>query len=276
VNQNLKKRKNKNIKFDKSPENFQINMNNINNLGNNNYAKEKNKNKPKKINTDINSNSKLFYTKKMTKNTENSKNSKQSHIKSKKLIDTKIIKNISLNLSNSKMYSSIKQQPKFKKIKVESVKIDLNSIEPPKNYSFISQEKTTTAENPVLNDKKNLTLRGTEIPKITKIINNSNGYTDLNVVTPNEIFSDLNRSFKTYFGGNKARSLSKKRDEQKRKKINNLVVLNDDEENKKKLNDILISLSNIKVLNTKEFTKKSEPKKLIDKIRKIKKLNNLN
>ena len=276
VNQNLNKRKNKNIKFDKSPENFQINMNNINNLGNNNYAKEKNKNKPKKINTDINSNSKLFYTKKMTKNTENSKNSKQSLIKSKKLIDTKIIKNISLNLSNSKMYSSIKQQPKFKKIKVESVKIDLNSIEPPKNYSFISQEKTTTAENPVLNDKKNLTLRGTEIPKITKIINNSNGYTDLNVVTPNEIFSDLNRSFKTYFGGNKARSLSKKRDEQKRKKINNLVVLNDDEENQKKLNDILISLSNIKVLNTKEFTKKSEPKKLIDKIRKIKKLNNLN
>ena len=56
--------KNKNNKLDKSPENFQINMNNINNLGNNNYAKEKNKNKPKKINTDINSNSKLFYTKK--------------------------------------------------------------------------------------------------------------------------------------------------------------------------------------------------------------------
>ena len=52
-------------------------------------------------------------------------------------------------------------------------------------------------------------------------------------------------------------------------------MLNDDEENQKKLNDILISLSNIKVLNTKEFTKKSEPKKLIDKIRKIKKLNNL-
>ena len=37
----LNKRKNNNIKFDKSPENFQINMNNINNLGNYNWQRTK-------------------------------------------------------------------------------------------------------------------------------------------------------------------------------------------------------------------------------------------
>ena len=39
MSQYLNKRKNINNKFDKSPENFQINMNNINNLGNHNYEK---------------------------------------------------------------------------------------------------------------------------------------------------------------------------------------------------------------------------------------------
>ena len=39
MSQYLNKRKNNNNKFDKSPENFQINMNNINNLGNHNYEK---------------------------------------------------------------------------------------------------------------------------------------------------------------------------------------------------------------------------------------------
>ena len=34
MNKSFNKRKNNNIKFDKSPENFQINMNDINNLGN--------------------------------------------------------------------------------------------------------------------------------------------------------------------------------------------------------------------------------------------------
>ena len=48
MNQSLNKRKNNNIKFDKSPENFQINMNNINNLGNYNYAKDHMKNQNKK------------------------------------------------------------------------------------------------------------------------------------------------------------------------------------------------------------------------------------
>ena len=51
MNKSLNKRKNNNIKFDKSPENFQIYMNNIINLGNYKYAKDhkksQNKKKPK-------------------------------------------------------------------------------------------------------------------------------------------------------------------------------------------------------------------------------------
>ena len=39
MNKSFNKRKNNNNKFDKSPENFKINMNNINNLGNHNYEK---------------------------------------------------------------------------------------------------------------------------------------------------------------------------------------------------------------------------------------------
>ena len=48
MSQSLNKRKNNNIKFDKSPENFQINMNNINNLGNFKYAKDHKKSQNKK------------------------------------------------------------------------------------------------------------------------------------------------------------------------------------------------------------------------------------
>ena len=54
MSQSLNKRKNNNIKYDKCPENFQINMNNINNLGDYKYAKDhkksQNKKKPKMTN----------------------------------------------------------------------------------------------------------------------------------------------------------------------------------------------------------------------------------
>ena len=49
MNKSLNKRKNNNIKFDRIPENFQINMNKINNLGDYNYAKD-HKKKPKMLN----------------------------------------------------------------------------------------------------------------------------------------------------------------------------------------------------------------------------------
>ena len=282
LNRSLNKRnkKNNNNKKNRSPENSKIEGNNILNV-NINYIRDKNANmntnKTKKINTDINSNSKLNNAKKFKKNTDNnsSKNILDKNNKiinhPRRIIEKKTIKNIiSLNLSNSKKNNASKQQMTFKRIKVESIKIDLNSINPQKNNSFISQEKTT-AENPILNDKNNLTLRGTEIPKFSKI---NNKYTELNLVGQTDI-SDLNRSFKTSFSVNKARSLSKKREEMKRNKLNNLEETNDEEENTKKLDNILISLSNISHVEPKELAGKSEPKKLIDKIRKFKKLQKL-
>ena len=48
MNKSFNKRKNNNSKFDKSPENFKINMNNINNLGNFIYAKDHKKSQNKK------------------------------------------------------------------------------------------------------------------------------------------------------------------------------------------------------------------------------------
>ena len=51
MNKSCNKNKNNNNKFDKSPENFQINMNIINNLGNYKYVKDhkksQNEKKPK-------------------------------------------------------------------------------------------------------------------------------------------------------------------------------------------------------------------------------------
>ena len=41
MNKSFNKRKNNNNKFDKRPENFQINMNNIKNLGNYNWQRTK-------------------------------------------------------------------------------------------------------------------------------------------------------------------------------------------------------------------------------------------
>ena len=48
MGQSLNKRKNNNIKFDKSSENFQINMNDIKNLGNYKYSKDHTKSQNKK------------------------------------------------------------------------------------------------------------------------------------------------------------------------------------------------------------------------------------
>ena len=264
INKSLNKRSIKS-NINKSPE--------INFVNNN--LKEKNLNKIKKIiNTDADSNSKISNKKKIKKVTDNyssknifDKNPKINSLK-KHIIEKKGTKNIILNSSNSKLNNTTKQQATFRRIKVESIKIDLNVINPPKNYSFISQEKTTAADNHILNDKNNLTVRNSEITKF----NNKN--LELNLAVQET--SELNRSVKTSFSVNKTRSLSKKRDEKKRSKMNNLEGSNNTEENNRKLNNILISLSNIRINTEKEFIKKSEPKKLIDKIRKFKKLQNCN
>lgn len=268
INSSFNKRSVKLNKIRRSPENLMID---ISNGGVNFHKKEKNMNKTKNIN-DIISSSRLFNNKRHIKTNENSsakniyeKNTKIRHIK-----DKKNIKNISSNSSNSKTNILPKQEIIFKRIKVESIKIDLNLFKQNKNYSFISQEKTTTAENPQINDKINLTLRDTEIPKITKF-NNYHKNTEMNLFGQTEM-SELNRSIKTSLSIYKSRSLSKKRDEKKRSKINNIEDDKNEEKNKEKLNNILRSLSNLNVLDKRHFEQKSEPKKLIDKIRKYKKL----
>jgi len=48
MNKSFNKRKNNNNKFVKSPENFQINMNNINNIRNYKYAKDHKKSQNRK------------------------------------------------------------------------------------------------------------------------------------------------------------------------------------------------------------------------------------
>ena len=53
---------------------------------------------------------------------------------------------------------------------------------------------------------------------------------------------------------------------------NNLKDVKNEEKNKENLNNILRCLSNLNVLDKRHFEQKSEPKKLIDKIRKYKKL----
>ena len=115
-----------------------------------------------------------------------------------------------------------------------------------------------------------MTLRITDITKFK----NKNRFTEINTLGQNEM-SELNQSFKTSFSLYKSRSLSKKREEKKRSKLNNLELLYDSEENNKKLNNILICLSNLNSKNEKVYEQKSEPKKLIDRIRKYKKLQKL-
>jgi hypothetical protein len=54
--------------------------------------------------------------------------------------------------------------------------------------------------------------------------------------------------------------------------LSNLEDYKNEEKNKEKLNSILRSLSNLKICDMRHCAQKSEPKKLIDKIRKYKKL----
>ena len=269
INSCFNKRSVKINKMRQSPENLMID---ISNGGVNFHMKEKNKNKTKNANNDLISSSRLFKNKRHIKTNENSstKNIYEKNKKIKHIKDKKNLKNTSSNSTNSKTNIMPKQEIIFKRIKVESIKIDLNLFKPNKNYSFISQEKTTTAENHQLNDKINLTLRDADIPKLSKF-NNYHKNSEMNLFGQTEM-SELNRTIKTSLSIYKSRSLSKKRDEKKRSKLNNLKDDKNEEKNKEKLNNILRSLSNLNVLDKRHFEQKSEPKKLIDKIRKYKKL----
>ena len=170
INSSFNKRSVKINKIRRSPENLMIDIS----KGRVNFhMKEKNMNKTKYVNNDIISSSRLFNNKRHNKTNDNSstKNIYDKNTKIKKIINNKNLKNVSSNSSNSRTNIVPKQEIIFKRIKVESIKIDLNLFKPNKNYSFISQEKITTAENPQINDKINLTLRDIEVPKISKFNN---------------------------------------------------------------------------------------------------------
>jgi len=285
INQKLiKNNKNLNVNVNNSPDKIIIK---INNVGSYNTG-SKNKNNQKRIhknNTGINSNDidskklKMIKNKKkyiIHNNTDNSPNNqvrKSSKISSKKKYIINIKNNDIKNLSNSKINDLKNQNSNLKGIKVESINIDLN-LSKPKNEKLCDSQKKSDKDNS-LNDKNSLTLRETEIPKYLTKVNPIQKKMEFSIMGPNDN-NELNHSFKTAFSiTKKTRSLSRKRDEKKKMNWFKLNEINDDEmKNEKKLNDILLNLSNhidvdVVYRNTGQ---KSEPKKLIDKIRKVKKL----
>ena len=292
---NLKKGKNSNINLNNnnnnSPEKIIIKINNVgthNSLNNKNIQKKIHKN-----NTGINSNDieskklKILNLKNKKKqiiynNTENS-SSNQSH-KLKKHLKKNNLSNISKDnnnsnkkCSNSKINYSSTQLLNIKGVKVESINIDLNNINPKKN-SFYHSHKITETDYPNIIDKNSLTLRESDSKYLLSKYNKINKHLELSLVGNNESY-DLNYSFKTSFSlSKKTRSLSRKRDE-KKKLYNKFKDINNNEI-EKKFNEILRNLSSIKEnifqnnLNRKNQIK-SEPKKYIDKIRKARKLKKL-
>lgn len=276
-----KSNKTKNLNLNNSPEQIIIKINNIG--SHNNAFKNKNLQKKSKNNIAFNSNndgdikkSKIVNLKNKKKNmlhnnTDNSLNHQKKKF-SKNSTKRQIINNnnnFSKNSSNSKNNYSNNHPLNLKGVKVESINIDLNLINEKKHLCCSSQKNVDTDTS--LNEKNNLTLKENEIPKILTKFSNANAHLELSLNPHNES-TDLNHSFKSAFTLNKKiRSLSKKRYE--KKKLSSFKYY-DDEENERKLNDILKNLSNIKEV-TNEYRKnkiKSEPKKLIDKIRKAKKM----
>lgn len=280
-NANNNKNRNLNLNLNNSPEKIIIK---INNIGSHSTAfKNKNLQKKSKNNIAFNSNdgdnkkSKILNLKNKKKNmlhnnTDNSFNhQKKKFIKNstkKQIINNN--NNISKNSSNSKINYPNSHPLNLKGVKVESINIDLNLINAKKHLCSSSQKNVDTDSS--MHEKNNLTLKENEIPKILTKFSNVNTHLELSLNPHNES-NDLNHSFKSAFTLNKKiRSLSKKRYE--KKKLSSFKYYDNEEENERKLNDILKNLSNIKeVTNEYRSNKiKSEPKKLIDKIRKAKKM----
>ena len=278
------KNKNLNLNLNSSPEKIIIK---INNIGSHSTAfKNKNLQKKSKNNIAFNSNnsndvdikkSKIANLKNKKKsmlhnNTDNSLNHQKKKF-TKNSTKRQMINNnnnVSKNSSNSKTNYQNNYPLNLKGVKVESINIDLNLINEKKHLCCSSQKNVDNDSS--LHEKNNLTFKENEIPKILTKFSNVNTHLELSLNPPNES-NDLNHSFKTAFTLNKKiRSLSKKRYE--KKKLSSFKINDNEEENERKLNDILKNLSNIKEV-TNEYRKnkiKSEPKKLIDKIRKAKKM----
>ena len=284
---NKKITKNKNINLNinnNSPEKIIIKINNVRNhntVKNKIFHKNIHKNNTGMNLNDIESRKikQIKYKKKYMfhNNTDNSPyNQKQrsSKICAKKkfIINIKNKNNSSKNSSHSKINHSNNQINNVKGIKVESINIDLNLTNKKSNKANTTQKKADTDVSQI--DKNSLTLREMEIPKYLKKLNHLQRRMEFSLVGNNES-NELNHSFKTAFSlTKKTRSLTKKRDARKKMNWFKLYDMFDEEENQRKLNDILINLSNHKEIGYTFINpgQRSEPKKLIDKIRKAKKM----
>jgi len=146
-------------------------------------------------------------------------------------------------------------------IKTEFIELNLTN----NNKSFIYDNKKKIESDLIINDKNNLTLREEHIQRN----NNENNKTPMKI----------SHSYKTVFiHSKKTRSLSRKRDEMKIKNILKLSEMSDEEKPENKMSYLLKSLENEKInlKSRKNFGLKSEPKKLIDRIRKVIKIKNYN
>ena len=150
-------------------------------------------------------------------------------------------------------------------IKTEFIELNLTN----NNKSFIYNTKKKMENDLIINEKNNLTLRVEHTPR------NTINYTHEKNKTPLK----LSHSYKTVFiQSKKTRSLSRKRDEKKIKNILKLSEMSDEEKPENKMNYLLKSLENEKIIlkSRKNCGLKSEPKKLIDRIRKVIKIKNHN
>ena len=177
------------------------------------------------------------------------------------------INNKMSNINISKIPSGNNKNQIFlkKPIKTESINIDLNSKSNnhQKIFKYYSDKKVQ--KDLIINNKSILTTRKEDQNEKNYPIKINNSYKTIIVTEKNARSLSKKREEKN------TRSLSKKREEKKKLNLIKLNgIKNDEDEEEIKLNNILKSLENQKKsLNLKKNTEYySEPKKLIDKIRK--------
>ena len=183
------------------------------------------------------------------------KTSKNFHINNNQNI---INSNIPSNNNYSRLLTKIP-------IKTESINIDLSSNNHKKIFHYFSDKKIK--KYIILNNKNIATERDEQNKKYLYKIKND--------IESLESQIEINHSFKTLMNTyKKSRSLSKRRDEKKKLNMIKLKGLKYDDYEEIKLKNIIKSLENQK--NSLKLKKNkdaySEPKKLIDRIRKIIKL----
>ena len=231
-----------------------------------------------------------------THNNKKLNNKSNSSIFGENNIDIKKIKKYYLN-SGKKLIlkNNTNTSPFSKKVKLLKIKSKANDIFNINNKTNINLSKIPSCnnnrnqiflKNPIKTESINIDLhsKSNNHQKIFKYYsdkktqNNLILYNKNNITTRNEDHNEkdyplkINHSYRTiYVSEKKARSLSKKREEKKKLNLIKLNrIKNQEDEEEIKLNNILKSLENQKnILNLKKNIQYySEPKKLIDKIRK--------